>query len=69
MTTVQDKVFIVTGAASGMGYAAARRLVHEQANVALLDINEDRLKEAEQQLQGESNRTLTLTTDLSSRKR
>ncbi|MFZ0476181.1 MAG: SDR family NAD(P)-dependent oxidoreductase [Halobacillus sp.] len=66
MTTVQDKVFIVTGAASGMGYAAARRLVNEQANVALLDINEDRLKEAEQQLQGEANRTLTLTTDLSS---
>ncbi|MGP4077413.1 SDR family NAD(P)-dependent oxidoreductase [Halobacillus sp. K22] len=66
MTTVQDKVFIVTGAASGMGYAAAQRLIQEEAKVALLDINEDRLKEAEEQLQGEANRTLALTTDLSS---
>jgi 3(or 17)beta-hydroxysteroid dehydrogenase len=35
---VQDKVAVVTGAASGIGYAAAKLLVDEGANVVLTDI-------------------------------
>ncbi len=36
----QDHVFIVTGAASGLGAATARRLVQNGARVVLADVNE-----------------------------
>ncbi|MDH3993685.1 MAG: SDR family oxidoreductase [Gammaproteobacteria bacterium] len=37
---VQDKVAIITGAASGLGLATARRLAEEGAVVVMVDINE-----------------------------
>ncbi len=37
---VQDKVAIVTGAASGLGLASARRLAEEGARVVMVDINQ-----------------------------
>ncbi len=49
MGRVQDKVAIVTGAASGMGRADAIRLAEEGARVVLTDLNEaDGLAVAEQ---------------------
>lgn len=41
MGTLEDRVAIVTGAASGIGAATARRLVDEGANVLLADIQDD----------------------------
>ena len=41
MSRVSGKVAIVTGAASGLGYAAAVKLMSEGAKVMLSDINED----------------------------
>lgn len=41
MGRVQDKVAIVTGAASGLGLASSRRLAQEGARVVLVDINEE----------------------------
>src|ERR1044072_7719887 len=41
-----DKVAIVTGAASGIGFAIARRYVAEGANVILADLKEDAAKAA-----------------------
>ena len=41
MTRVAGKVAIITGAASGLGYAAAVKLMSEGAKVMLSDINED----------------------------
>ena len=41
MTRVAGKVAIITGAASGLGYAAAIKLMSEGAKVMLSDINED----------------------------
>jgi meso-butanediol dehydrogenase/(S,S)-butanediol dehydrogenase/diacetyl reductase len=46
MNRFNDKTVIVTGAASGMGLAAARRFLDEGARVVMLDINEAGLKEA-----------------------
>lgn len=40
-----DKVAIITGAASGIGRAAARRLASEGAFVALVDTNEEGLRD------------------------
>ena len=39
MGRVQDKVAIITGAASGLGFAAARMLLKEGAKVVLTDVN------------------------------
>ncbi len=42
----QDKVAIVTGGASGIGLAVARRLASEGARVVLADLNQDNLNKA-----------------------
>ena len=39
---IKQKVFIVTGASSGLGEAVARRLADQGASVVLADINEER---------------------------
>jgi 3-oxoacyl-[acyl-carrier protein] reductase len=44
--TLQDKVAVVTGAASGIGRATVRLLADEGARVVALDVAEQRLKEA-----------------------
>ena len=44
MTRVAGKVAIITGAASGLGYAAAVKLMREGAKGMLSDINDDILK-------------------------
>ena len=41
MSRVEGKVAIITGAASGLGYAAAEKLMSEGAKVMLSDINKD----------------------------
>ena len=41
MGRVENKVAIVTGAASGLGFAAAHKLMDEGAKVLLTDINEE----------------------------
>ncbi|WP_313703888.1 glucose 1-dehydrogenase [Massilia sp.] len=46
MYRFKDKTVLVTGAASGIGLAAARRFLDEGARVLMLDIDEDKLKQA-----------------------
>jgi meso-butanediol dehydrogenase/(S,S)-butanediol dehydrogenase/diacetyl reductase len=46
MNRFKDKTVIVTGAASGIGLAAARRFLDEGARVVMLDIDEAKLKKA-----------------------
>jgi meso-butanediol dehydrogenase/(S,S)-butanediol dehydrogenase/diacetyl reductase len=46
MTRFKEKTVLVTGAASGIGLAAARRFLDEGARVVMLDIDGDKLKEA-----------------------
>ena len=41
MARVKDKVAIITGAASGLGFAAARMLLEEGAKVILTDVNQE----------------------------
>ncbi len=44
--SLEGKVAVVTGAASGIGFAAAKKLTEAKAKVALLDISEDSGKAA-----------------------
>lgn len=46
MNRFKNKTVLVTGAASGIGLAAARRFLDEGAQLAMLDIDEAHLKEA-----------------------
>ena len=50
MGRVQDKVAIITGAASGLGFAAARKLLEEGAKVILTDINREVLDSMSERL-------------------
>ena len=50
MGRVQDKVAIITGAASGLGYAASRKLLEEGAKVILTDVNREVLNSMPERL-------------------
>ncbi|GAA5004859.1 3-hydroxyacyl-CoA dehydrogenase [Acinetobacter puyangensis] len=47
---IEGNLFLITGAASGLGYAVACQLVQNHASVVLIDINEEGLKKAVEQL-------------------
>ena len=58
---LQGQTALVTGAARGLGYAAARRLGADGARVALLDRDGDGLAAAVERLGGEGIDGLPLT--------
>ena len=61
---MQGQTALVTGAARGLGYAAARRLGADGARVALLDRDGDGLATAVERLAGEGLTALPLHVDL-----
>lgn len=52
MVSFQGKVALVTGGASGIGYAIVQRLLKQNIKVAVADLNEEKLTELENQNQG-----------------
>jgi NAD(P)-dependent dehydrogenase (short-subunit alcohol dehydrogenase family) len=63
MTLLPDRKVLITGGASGIGLATARRLAGEGAAIALLDIQRERLEDAAAQIGG---RTIVTPADVSS---
>lgn len=47
MSNLKDKVILITGAASGLGLAAAKDVASSGAKLSLVDYNEDGLKKSE----------------------
>lgn len=64
MTDLSGKVAVVTGAASGIGFAIAERCIAEGMNVVLADIEEDALELAADRL-AQRGKVLVVPTDVS----
>lgn len=64
MGVLKNKTCIVTGAARGIGASLATQYAELGANVVLIDINEERLKEVEKKLIKQGTKVLALTTDV-----
>ena len=47
MKDFRDKAFIITGAASGIGFGIAKRVVKEGMNVVIADIEAEALSQPE----------------------
>lgn len=60
-----DKVAVITGAASGIGEALARRFAREGMKLVLADIEEAALLEVEKELRKAGNQVLAVQTDVS----
>jgi len=61
-----DRVALITGAASGIGLVISKRIFQEGALIAMLDINEEALQRArdELSLEGDADRVLTIRCDI-----
>ena len=64
--TIKDKVFIVTGGASGLGFATAKMIVDNQGFVILADVNTEGGQAAEKELGARARFIKTDVTDESS---
>lgn len=61
----KNKVALITGAAVGIGKAAAIQLASDGAKVAILDINEEKLSVAEKEIRAYTNDVIALKCDIS----
>src|SRR5439155_24978555 len=62
----ENKVALVTGAASGMGLAAAQAFAAEGAAVVLADVNDTAARAAAEQLAGAGHKALAVRCDVAS---
>ena len=67
MDTIEDKVAVVTGAASGIGRALACRFGAEGAKVVLADVEVEALEKAAAEVEGAGAEVLAVPTDVSDR--
>jgi NAD(P)-dependent dehydrogenase (short-subunit alcohol dehydrogenase family) len=65
MKTFQNKVAVVTGAASGIGRALAERSAQEGMRVVLADVEEDGLAQTEAEMRSKNANVLAVQTDVS----
>ncbi|MEC9089360.1 MAG: SDR family NAD(P)-dependent oxidoreductase, partial [Actinomycetota bacterium] len=65
MEKLADKTAVVTGAASGMGLAMARRFAREEMNVVLSDIDESKLEAAVSEIRADGGNVQGVVTDVS----
>jgi NAD(P)-dependent dehydrogenase (short-subunit alcohol dehydrogenase family) len=65
MKDFQDKVAVITGAASGIGRALAGKSAQEGMKVVLADVEELALKQAEEELKASGAEVLAVPTDVS----
>jgi NADP-dependent 3-hydroxy acid dehydrogenase YdfG len=67
MSTIQDKVVIITGASSGIGEATAKELASKGAKLVLAARREERLKKLQDEIQSTGGQAIYKVTDVTSR--
>lgn len=65
--TIEDKVALVTGGAQGIGLGIARRLASDGADIALVDVKDDKLAAAAREIEALGRRVTTFVADVSDR--
>ncbi|MFO7948055.1 MAG: SDR family NAD(P)-dependent oxidoreductase, partial [Armatimonadota bacterium] len=60
----EDRVAIVSGAASGMGLLTSQRLAENGACVVLTDVNEESVTEAAQKIRTQGNEAIGVKVDV-----
>lgn len=65
MKQMENKVVLVTGAAQGIGYAAAKAFAEAGASIALADLDSGLVNKAAEQLKAEGYKTLAIACDVS----
>ncbi|OLS18460.1 MAG: 1-deoxy-11-beta-hydroxypentalenate dehydrogenase [Candidatus Heimdallarchaeota archaeon LC_3] len=65
MKSFKNKVAVITGAASGIGFGLAEKCLKEEMKVVLADVESSKLKEAEDLLLKHGEQILTIKTDVS----
>lgn len=65
MEIMNDKVALITGAASGIGFAAAKAFAQAGGSVVLADWNEQPIHKAAEQLAAEGYKTLAVVCNVS----
>ena len=65
MRRFDDKVVLITGAASGIGAATAERLSEEGARLLLCDVQREPLEELAKKLEGQGSEVLAMLCDVS----
>ena len=62
--SLQDRVAVVTGGASGIGYAIARTIIDEGARVAIVDISGERAHSASERLGASGAQLIVIAADI-----
>ncbi|MBD8847284.1 SDR family oxidoreductase [Priestia megaterium] len=66
MSTIQDKVVIITGASSGIGEATAKELASKGAKLVLAARREDRLQQLQEKIKKNGGKAIYKVTDVTS---
>ena len=61
---LKDKVSVITGSARGIGFAIAKKFAAEGSNIALCDVNEEALKDAQKELEATGRQVLSEKVDV-----
>lgn len=65
--SIEGKVVLVTGAGQGIGRAIALRLAREGADIALVDVKEDKIGAVADEVRATGRKATTFTADVTSR--
>jgi meso-butanediol dehydrogenase / (S,S)-butanediol dehydrogenase / diacetyl reductase len=65
--SIHGKVALVTGAGQGIGRAIALRLATDGADIAIVDINEDKMKAVADEVRGAGRKATTFKADVTNR--